>query len=347
MPRFFFDLASRNDHRTCRRAIREGSRSFYSASRLLPADVRRSAFGLYAFCRLSDDAVDLGGDSKDAVARLRERLARAAQGRPLPYAPDRAMADLIRRCAIPLALPEALMEGLAWDAEGRTYETLDELFDYAARVAGSVGVIMTLIMGVRSPQALARACDLGVAMQLTNIARDVGEDARLGRLYLPMEWLREEGIHPGTWLADPKPNRGLRRVVARLLGEAQTLYRRACTGVALLPASCRPAILAAAFIYAEIGREIECAGFDSVSGRARVSGSRKIQLLGKAIASCVRLPEDMPSPEPEYARFLIEATANDCRAPRRPPRPIFDWRDSFVGVLDTLERLQRAERFGD
>ena len=206
MPRFSFDLASRSDHRECREAIRQGSKSFYAASRLLPADVRQRAFALYAFCRLSDDAVDLSGGSMDAVGRLRERLARAAQRRPLPFAADRAMADLMRRSAMPAALPEALLEGLAWDAEGRTYETLEELYDYAARVAGAVGVMMTLIMGVRSPEALARANDLGIAMQLTNIARDVGEDARMGRIYLPRRWLREAGVDAEAFLASPEPD---------------------------------------------------------------------------------------------------------------------------------------------
>ena len=116
------------------------------------ASVRRPAFGLYAFCRLSDDAVDLEGGATAALERLRDRLVRAGEGRPLPLAADRAMADLLRRSGIPLAVPLALLEGLAWDAEGRTYERLDDLFDYAARVAGTVGVMMTLLMGVRSRQ---------------------------------------------------------------------------------------------------------------------------------------------------------------------------------------------------
>ena len=127
MPQFSFDLASRSDHRECRDAIRQGSKSVHAASRLLPADVRQLAFALYAFCRLSDDAVDLSGGSMDAVHRLRERLARAAQRRPLPFPADRAMADLFRRTAMPPALPEALLEGLAWDAVGRIYETFDVL----------------------------------------------------------------------------------------------------------------------------------------------------------------------------------------------------------------------------
>lgn len=347
MPQPSFDLTSRDDYRICCRAVRDGSRSFYAASQLLPAEVRRPAFGLYAFCRLSDDAVDLVDGSQDAVLRLRDRLALAAQGRPSPCAPDRAMADLLRRFAIPAVLPEAFLEGLAWDAEGRTYDTLDELFDYAARVAGAVGVMMTLIMGVRAPQALARACDLGVAMQLTNIARDVGEDAQLGRIYLPKQWLQEAGVDAATWLANPKPDAGVRRVVARLLNEAETLYRRARKGVALLPANCRPAILAAAFIYAEIGREIERSGFDSVSRRARVSGVRKLQLLACSIPAWAQPAEEAPALPLACTRFLIEAAANYRPAPRRAPRPIADWRETFIGVLGTFERLWRAERFGD
>lgn len=341
MPQFSFDLASRSDHRECRDAIRQGSKSFHAASRLLPADVRQRAFALYAFCRLSDDAVDLSGGSMDAVHRLRERLARAAQRRPLPFPADRAMADLFRRTAMPPALPEALLEGLAWDAEGRTYETLEELFDYAARVAGAVGVMMTILMGVRSPDALARANDLGCAMQLTNIARDVGEDARMGRIYLPRQWLREAGVDADAFLADPRPDPRILALTARLIDEARALYEKARSGVALLPANCRPAILAAGLIYAEIGAEVERNGFDSVSVRARVSGRRKLELLAQAVRESWRL-----SPAPEGAaspcgEFLLEAVANGHPAPKRPSRAVLDWRDQFIGTLQTFERLQR------
>jgi phytoene synthase len=254
------------------------------------------------------------------------------------------MADLMRRSAIPAALPEALLEGLAWDAESRSYETLDELFDYAARVAGTVGVMMTLIMGVRSPEALARACDLGVAMQLTNIARDVGEDARLGRVYLPRRWLREVGLDAEAFLADPRPDPRLRRLVARLLDEAGSLYRRARFGVALLPANCRPAILAAALIYVELGAVIEHNGFDSVSVRARVSGRRKLELLARAVAESGRLAAGSPLPVAACGRFLLDAVSDGRPAQKRPSRPILDWRESFIGTLHAFERLKRVDR---
>ncbi|MBV8868968.1 MAG: squalene/phytoene synthase family protein, partial [Acetobacteraceae bacterium] len=160
------------DLAACRALLRGGSRSFSLASGLLPRRVRDPAVALYAFCRLADDAIDRDKGGAAALARLRERLERAYAGRPMPIPADRALARVVARFAIPFALPHALLEGLAWDAEARRYETLDELTAYAIRVAGAVGEMMALVMGVRAPETLARACDLGVAMQFSNIARD-------------------------------------------------------------------------------------------------------------------------------------------------------------------------------
>ena len=337
-------LASARDRDHCRAAIKTGSRSFYAASLVLPAKVRGPAYGLYAFCRLSDDAIDLGGGSLAALDRLRERLDRAYAGRPLDHAADRAFADFLWRFSVPRALPEALLEGLAWDAEGRRYDTIEDLHAYAARVAGAVGAMMTLMMGARARPTLARACDLGVAMQLTNIARDVGEDARAGRIYLPLGWMRHAGLDPDEFLADPVLSDPLRGVVARLLGEAEWLYGRARSGVADLPWDCRPAILAAANLYAEIGREIERAALDSITRRARVSGARKIGLLGRALASAPWLNAVDSSPPLSAVGFLVDAVAT---APAHVARP----RPEALGpqimrVLEMFERLERAEQFG-
>ncbi len=341
-----FCFATPADSAACREAIKQGSRSFYAASLVLPARVRGPAYGLYAFCRLSDDAVDVEGGSFAALARLRERLACVYDGRPHPVAADRAMADLVRRFAIPRAAPEALLEGLAWDAEGRRYETLDDLQDYAARVAGTVGVMMTLMMGARDPHTLARACDLGVAMQLTNIARDVGEDARAGRLYLPLAWLSEAGIDPQAFLANPVATPALKNVIARLLREADALYLRARRGVAQLPVSCRPAILSAALLYAEIGRELEQRrALDSITHRARVAGKRKLALLAKAVMLSPILSRGAPLPPLAATAFLIDAVAaHPIRA------TVFEtdgMASQFLRVLAIFERLERAERFGD
>jgi phytoene synthase len=336
-------FATDADHAACREAIRQGSRSFHAASMLLPSAVRRSAFGLYAFCRYSDDAIDLGGGSLHALERLRERLERIYSGQPLPSAADRSMADVVRRHSIPFELPSALMEGLEWDARGRRFETLSELCDYAARVAATVGAMMTLIMGVRAPDVLARACDLGVAMQLTNIARDVGEDARAGRIYLPLEWLREEVIDVEAFVQNPQPSPALNRLIARLLGEAERLYRSAQQGIAGLPATCRPAILTAAKLYAEIGREVERSNYDSVTRRAYVDGKKKLQLLLLSLAQtpALRMRDSMPALE--EVRFLIDAVERSPVVMRMHAAQ----ESRAVRVLAIFEKLERNRRFGE
>jgi phytoene synthase len=347
MPAYSPDIrfANLEDQAECRKAIKVGSHSFYAASLLLPAAIRKPAYGLYAFCRLSDDAIDLNHGSLLALERLRERLSRAYEGRPLPLAADRAMADLVGQFAIPRSVPEALFEGLEWDAQDRRYETLEDLFDYAARVAGTVGVMMTLIMGVRRPEALARACDLGVAMQLTNIARDVGEDAREGRLYLPLQWLREEGIDPKRFLDNPVLSAPLQKVIARLLGEAETLYERAKGGIAHLPLSCQPAILTAGLLYAEIGREIESLYFDSMNFRAHVSTGRKMQLLAKAVALTPWLKKDWSVMTLDAVRFLIEAVESEPVRVSTQKSELLSFKPQFLRVLEIFERLERADQF--
>jgi phytoene synthase len=157
---------------------------------------------------------------------------------------------------------------------------------------------------------MARACDLGLAMQLTNIARDVGEDAANGRLYLPADWLRREGVDPAAFLRDPRPLPGVRRVVLQLLEVADGLYTMADAGLARLPASVRPSMIAARLVYADIGRVIRRAGGDSVTSRAVVSASRKAALLAKALlasfAPAGSLLHEPPTPE---TAFLVEAIA--------------------------------------
>ena len=188
------DADARADLAACRSTLRHGSRTFLAAARLLPPKVRDAACSLYAFCREADDEIDLGSDPAQAHSRLAARLACIYDGRPGPSPADRALARVVAQYGIPRELPQALLEGFAWDASGRQCETESDLFAYASRVAGSVGVMMALLMGCRAPAVLARAADLGIAMQLTNVARDVGEDARAGRLYLPRRWLRAAAL---------------------------------------------------------------------------------------------------------------------------------------------------------
>lgn len=299
--------ASPADHAACRESIRGGSKSFFAASLLLPAQTRDHAYALYGFCRRADDAVDLGGDPGAACAALNARLDAIYAGRPGADPVDRAFADVVRACAIPKALPAALIEGFAWDAAERSYETIAQVRAYGARVAGSVGAMMALVMGARSREALARACDLGVAMQLTNIARDVGEDARNNRLYLPRAWMADAGIDVADWLADPVFDARIGAVIERLLAEADRLYDRAKPGVALLPRACRPAIHAAARIYREIGREAEAAGWDTVSTRVVTTKRRKLTLAAAGLFDAAWSNEDPAGPPLPETGFLVSA----------------------------------------
>jgi phytoene synthase len=334
-----------DDLAACRAKLAQGSRTFLAASWMLPRAVREPACALYAFCRMADDAVDGQPDPAAAVRDLRRRLAAIYEGRPDPQLEDRAMAAVVRRHGIPQAWPQALIEGFAWDAEGRRYETLHDVQAYGARVAGTVGAMMAALMGVRSPSALARACDLGVAMQLSNIARDVGEDAAMGRLYLPRSWMREAGLDPDAWLARPEFNPALAGVVQRLLDAAEALYARVGEGVAELPVSCRPGINAARLLYRQIGLEVQRRGLDSVNGRAVVAPGRK--LLGLLQAALLLWPMravQAAPPLPANA-FLVQALADAGLAvPAAPPRGWWHVRTQLVRTLAIIERLEWRER---
>ncbi|MCY4266135.1 MAG: phytoene/squalene synthase family protein [Gammaproteobacteria bacterium] len=302
----------RTDLKACHARLCNGSRSFYAASFLLPREVRDPAAALYAFCRVADDAVDQPGGGSRHLAEFRIRLAGIYAGRPAPAAEDRAFASVVEHFRIPRALPEALLEGFEWDLDNRRYDDLDDLHAYSARVAGTVGSMMAIIMGVRDTELIARACELGMAMQLTNIARDVGEDARSGRLYLPRQWMLEAGLDPESWLASPCFNDALAVVISRLLREADTLYARAEAGIAALPATCRMGIRSASLIYSEIGREVENGKLDSVSRRAVVPAARKLALILRAASGNESLMV-ADGPAPPAAQFLINAVAQSPR----------------------------------
>jgi 15-cis-phytoene synthase len=337
------------DLAACRVALRNGSKTFLAASFLLPRGTHEPAAALYAFCRLADDAVDDGdgkvdetGDRRGAVERLRERLRLAYAGTPQDDPADRALAIVVARHAIPAALFDALLEGFEWDLQGRHYDTLDQLTEYAARVAGTVGAMMAVLMGARTPAALARATDLGAAMQLSNIARDVGEDARMGRLYLPRDWLLEAGIDPDAWLAKPTFTPALASVVQRLLDAAEVLYARVGAGVARLPLACRPGINAARFIYAEIGREVARRGFDSVSARAHVSATRKVALLMRSVALVAPAARGCSEPPLPANRFLIDAVL--AASPRVEPCERRSLVERVVWAFELFARLEQRQR---
>jgi phytoene synthase len=205
-----------------------------------------------------------------------------------------------------------------------------------------------LLMGVRSADGLARACDLGVAMQLSNIARDVGEDARMGRLYLPRQWLREAGLDPDAWLENPVFTDALGSVIARLLAAADALYHRVDAGVAQLPLSCRPGINAARFLYADIGHEVARRGLNSVNQRAVVPGSRKLWLLARSVV--VLAPRSaLPAPPALLAtQFLVDAavqTGSRADTDAHVP-PWWNLPGRVVWVITLFERMGQREHMG-
>jgi phytoene synthase len=326
----------------CNELMRGGSKTFFAACQVLPSRVRAPAAALYAFCRVADDAIDNSDDRPRALADLRLRLDAVYAGAPRPVVADRALAYVVQHVGIPRLLLDALLEGFAWDAVGRRYDTIDELYDYGARVAGTVGAMMSLIMETRTATALSRACELGVAMQLTNIARDVGEDARAGRLFLPRQWLQQAGVDPEGWLQNPVFGPGVAEVVQKLLRAADALYRRAECGVAELPRDCRPAIQAARLVYAEIGREVEAAGLDSVNRRAVVRSQRKLALIARACSSAVLAPPAgawaSAAPLPAVAYLVDAASSHEL-----PQRTFYD---RTVRVIDMFERLNHRHRIG-
>lgn len=337
------------DLQACVAMMKGGSKTFFAASRLLPVRVRAAAIALYAFCRVADDLVDQGGDTRANLSMLRQRLDLIYAGTPIDAVEDHALSLVVQHHQLPRVFLDALIEGFEWDTQTRLYHTLEQLHDYAARVAGTVGAMMCWIMGRQSASTLARACELGVAMQLTNIARDVGEDARNGRVYLPIRWLNDEGIVLERFLDRPTSTPGLKRVVQRLLDEADRLYKLSYAGIAELPADCRAAILAAGLIYAEIGHQLRRDGLDSVSRRTVVSMRRKMVLLVSAWTQAGWIYAD---PEPQAPLPAIEFLTHPINSldqehgvassfPNRAMPQRIEW---VLGLFERLENERRGKK---
>jgi phytoene synthase len=338
---------AQQDLQACIAMMQGGSKTFFAASRLLPPRVRAAAIALYAFCRVADDLVDEAVAGQTPLDELHARLDAIYAGEPHNHVEDHALSMVVQQVDLPRHLLEALIEGFAWDAQERTYEHIEDVHDYAARVAGSVGGMMCWIMGPRDSHTLQRACELGVAMQLTNIARDVGEDARMGRLYLPRSWMRDAGIDPEAWLQNPSCTPALQQVVSRLLDEADRLYRQAHHGIASLPPDCRAAICAASLIYAEIGHQLRRTGLNSVEQRTVVSTARKLVLLFTAWTQAGWVRVSNAATEPLAA---IQDMVGSCVSAATPAGstvvffPNRSMNQRVAWVFNLLERRENEKR---
>lgn len=250
-------------------SIRQGSTSFAAAARLFDPRIREDAYLLYAWCRHCDDEIDgqvmghgavgidpVRGELK--LAELEDKTRRAIAGEPMADTAFTAFQRVVRRHDIPGQHPLDLLRGFRMDVEGRTYQTLQDTLIYAYHVAGVVGVMMAQVMGVRDVATLRRASDLGVALQLTNIARDVIEDAKGGRVYLPVDWLGAAG-NPQAVL-DPASRAIVFAATKRLLAEAEPYYASARWGLRALAFRSAWAVAAAQGIYRQIGLRVRVGG---------------------------------------------------------------------------------------
>ena len=283
--------------RYSRERIEKGSKSFAAAARLFDPHTRAYAYMLYAWCRHCDDVIDgqeLGfaagqvasGTARERLAELREKTRAAVRGDW-----DEMVFGALHRVVSERGLPERYLldhlDGFVMDVEGRHYETLDDTLSYCYHVAGVVGVMMAIIMGVRDVATLDRASDLGIAFQLTNITRDVMEDAASGRVYLPEDWLVETGVRPGT-IADPANREAVHEVSQRLLAVSDRFYVSARHGIKSLSFRSAWAIASARFVYRDIGRLVRSHGAAAWDRRARVSRARKLYGIARSLATIAR-----------------------------------------------------------
>lgn len=273
-----------------RETIQKGSQSFAAAAALFDPQTRADAEMLYAWCRHCDDVIDgqaLGHDREmldqaeveqrlvDLYARTRAALA----GEPMDDPAFAAFREVARRRAIPEPYPIALIDGFAMDVEGRRYETIEDTLDYCWHVAGVVGVMMAIVMGVKPDDlaTLRRAQDLGLAFQLTNIARDIVEDAQNDRVYLPADWLAQAGV-PETAIADPQRRAAVAGLARRLVELAEPYYASARWGLRGLPVRSAWAVAAARGVYREIGVKVVARGAAAWDARVSTSTAEKLWL---------------------------------------------------------------------
>lgn len=264
-------------YRHCDALTAQHSRTFYLASGLLPPARRRAVRALYAFCRVTDDLVDRAEqDGRAALESWRGRVFAPHPGHDDLVA--LAWADTRARHSIPWSYAEQLIDGVARDLTHTRYESFEELSEYCYGVACTVGLMTMHIVGFAGQAAIPHAIKLGVALQLTNILRDVEEDWRAGRLYLPRAELAAFGLSEAD-IAAGRATPAWREFIGFQIARVRQLYAQARPGIALLDPTGRLAIAAAADLYQAILDEIEARGGDVFGRRARVSGWGKLRRL--------------------------------------------------------------------
>lgn len=282
---------TRKHELACRDVIMTHSQSFFLSSVLLPPDVRMCAWAIYGFCRTADDAIDEPGTPdylKRQVLELRNRLELIYTGNPANIVDD-AFAQYVDHYKVPRSLPECLIDGFDTDAQGVDLQSEADLIEYSFRVASTVGLMLTYAMQIGSDLVYHKASDLGIAMQLTNIARDMGADFRVGRFYVPLTWRENVSFRKDNeqWIIADRPTKLLAQ---RLVKLSERHYQSARQGIQLLPLNCRIAITASMMVYRAINNAIEQRAYDTITSRAFVSIPKKVFLVGAAATRVLVTP---------------------------------------------------------
>lgn len=301
-----------------RETMAQGSASFRAATRLFDRPLREDVWALYAWCRYCDDEIDgqeLGHGFQPMtreerlarLQRLRVLTRKAMAGEPTAEPPFQALERVASRHSLDDQWPQELLDGFAMDVEERRYRTTDELLEYCWGVAGVVGVMMAAIMGATTTPVLRRAQDLGLAFQLTNIVRDIMEDAEAGRLYVPEQTLARAGA-PSTPDALVIARReAVFQAALELLDLAEVYYSSSRAGLRALPFRAALATAAARGVYREIGRRIRRAGPHALNGRMTVPRRIKLVLVlrGALVALWSRMEKLTPLPprQPLWSRI--------------------------------------------
>lgn len=310
------------------------SRSFTAASRWLPADVRPDVELLYSFCRRVDDAIDATvGDTAQVVLDQKRLLETTYSGHPPADPLWEAFGELCRRRHIPILYPLELLAGMEMDTSAMVYRGMESLYTYAFRVAGVVGLMMCHVTGITDDDALIEAALLGIAMQLTNICRDIREDWGRGRLYVPEDVLRAAGVselHRQLGGALPThAHQPLQTATRMLLSQADLLYTQAMRGVSALDIQVGMAVRVAAVLYRAIGHNLRASGAHPLLPRATTTSLQKAKLGAFAIVA-------------EVASRVF-GPPKRAMTTRRIPEAVVSLRD----ILQTLEAsLQLCVRSG-
>jgi 15-cis-phytoene synthase len=278
--------------------INAGSKSFRFASRLFDQRTRERSWLLYAWCRACDDLADgqtLGHDAvaptdpQAGLAHIRHQTERALAGRATGETPFDALGLVVKECGIPRRYIDDHVEGFSLDAAGWRPEDEADLLRYCYHVAGAVGCMMAVLMGVSADEeeTLGQAADLGIAFQLANIARDLVEDAAVGRVYVPRQWLLQAGLE-GSRFTTPEEREKLAMIAARLAALAERYADSARVGARKLRFRCRWAVLAAARIYGDIAAKVAALGPRAWNQRVTTSKPEKLRHVMAALAEAAR-----------------------------------------------------------